>query len=66
LPVAQARVARPTRRLSEVKKFYREGIGLALISKAELCRSRKALYEYPRAVASSCRRAVEETSNCYP
>lgn len=32
LPVAQVRVARPTGRLSELKKFYCEGIGLEVIN----------------------------------
>ena len=35
LPVVQVRVARPTRRLSELKKFYCEGIGLEVIGSFE-------------------------------
>lgn len=35
LPVAQVRVARPTRSLRELKRFYCEGIGLALINSFE-------------------------------
>jgi catechol-2,3-dioxygenase len=35
LPVVQVRVARPTRRLRELKKFYCEGIGLAVINSFE-------------------------------
>jgi catechol 2,3-dioxygenase-like lactoylglutathione lyase family enzyme len=31
LPVVQVRVARPTRRLQELKKFYCEGIGLEVV-----------------------------------
>jgi catechol 2,3-dioxygenase-like lactoylglutathione lyase family enzyme len=35
LPVVQVRVARPTRRLRELKKFYCEGIGLEVINSFE-------------------------------
>ncbi|HEY1402737.1 MAG TPA: VOC family protein [Pyrinomonadaceae bacterium] len=35
LPVVQVRIARPTRRLRELKKFYCEGIGLAVINSFE-------------------------------
>ncbi|MDQ1589847.1 MAG: hypothetical protein QOG71_474 [Pyrinomonadaceae bacterium] len=35
LPVVQVRVARPTGRLSELKKFYCEGVGLEVIGSFE-------------------------------
>lgn len=35
LPVVQVRVARPTRRLRELKKFYCDGLGLAVINSFE-------------------------------
>jgi uncharacterized glyoxalase superfamily protein PhnB len=35
LPVAQVRIARPTRSLRELKKFYCEGIGLEVINSFE-------------------------------
>jgi catechol 2,3-dioxygenase-like lactoylglutathione lyase family enzyme len=35
LPVAQVRVARPTRSLLELKKFYCEGIGLEVVGSFE-------------------------------
>jgi catechol 2,3-dioxygenase-like lactoylglutathione lyase family enzyme len=35
LPVAQVRVARPTNRLEELKKFYCEGIGLEVVGSFE-------------------------------
>jgi catechol 2,3-dioxygenase-like lactoylglutathione lyase family enzyme len=35
LPVAQLRIARPTARLDEVVRFYREGLGLEVIGSFE-------------------------------
>ena len=35
LPVAQVRVARPTERLEEVVRFYRDGLGLKVIGSFE-------------------------------